>query len=549
MGWRVLSVRGARRLSVSMAAAIVLSGRVFADWMPAPASASIAGDGFTNLLSCAGNVWSGNGVTVTLADDGWVSVSAPQKALSWLQLDWRQRWPSGTRCLADTWERAYGDLEWREIGTGERISPWYFLLNADGRTDGYGVAVQPNALACWKVSSAGYSLKLDLRAGGVPVRLGGRTLRAVRIVRRKGVRGESAFQAGRAFCRLMCPVPRLPKEPFYGYNDWYCAYGRNTATNFLLDAAFVSDCAKGLANRPYVVLDDGWQRNSPPVVKVDSGYGPWDSEGPKFGMDMRTFCGRVAAMGARPGIWYRPFRAWSELPAEWTLKDDPRYLDPTVPAVRQRILSDVRRFRDWGFRLVKIDYLTYDICRVWGRAMGDVCIPDGTTNWRDCSRTTCEVMKDLYGAMREAAGDDVIIIGCNALNHLAAGLFELQRIGDDTSGREWNRTRDMGINAIGMRSIQDRTFFVVDADCCGLAARGAVPWDKNSQWLDLLARSGTALFVSWHRDLADTGFRAALSRAFRTAAVGAETGEPLDWLDAKHPAHWRFADGEASYVW
>ena len=78
--------------------------------------------------------------------------------------------------------------------------------------------------------------------------------------------GERPFAAGRAFCRAMCPAPRLPSAPVYGYNDWYCAYGKNTATNFLADAAYISECAKGLAVRPYVVMDDGWQKNSPPVV-------------------------------------------------------------------------------------------------------------------------------------------------------------------------------------------------------------------------------------------------------------------------------------------
>jgi hypothetical protein len=37
----------------------------------------------------------------------------------------------------------------------------------------------------------------------------------------------------------------------------------------------VVSCAKGLANPPYVVMDDGWQKNSPPVV-VESGHGSWD---------------------------------------------------------------------------------------------------------------------------------------------------------------------------------------------------------------------------------------------------------------------------------
>ena len=54
--------------------------------------------------------------------------------------------------------------------------------------------------------------------------------------------------------------------------------------------------------------------------------------------------------------------------------------------------------------------------------------------------------------MREGAGEGAMVIGCNALDHLAAGLFGLQRTGDDTSGTEWDHTRRMGPNMLGMRS-------------------------------------------------------------------------------------------------
>ena len=520
----------------------------------AVAAVVAAGDGFTNRLESVDGKWQGNGVAVVVDPDGHVRISSPSKGLSWVRLEWEKAWPEDTLCLNDVWERSYGNLEWKRPEAKERMSPWYFLATSDGVTDGYGVETQPNALACWKIWDKGYALRIDLRAGSDPVLLGDRVLDAVRLVTRKGRKGESAFEAGRAFCRMMCPKPRFPKEPFYGYNDWYCAYGRNTATNFLKDAAYICECAKGLEVRPYVVMDDGWQENSPPMMKTrfgesSSGMGPWTESGTNFGMDMKTFCAKIAAIGARPGLWYRPFRAYPGIPDAWRLKNDSKFVDPTVPEVRKMIVEDVSRFRGWGFKLVKIDYITWDLCRIWGFAHDEKLFKDGSANWRDRSHTTCEVMKSLYAAMREGAGDDMIVLGCNALNHLAAGLFEMQRIGDDTSGYKWERTRDMGVNTLAFRSVQDRTFFVADADCVGLARPGAVPWEKNSQWLDLVARSGTALFVSWHRDLADVQVRTALSKAFRTAASGPRTGEPLDWTSTRFPSRWCFADGNADYAW
>ena len=54
------------------------------------------------------------------------------------------------------------------------------------------------------------------------------------------------------------------------------------------------------------------------------------------------------------------------------------------------------------------------------------------------------VIKDLYDAMRRGVSDDTLLMGCNTMPHLSAGVFELSRTGDDTSGRIWERTRLMG---------------------------------------------------------------------------------------------------------
>ena len=272
-------------VSVALVAAVVAAaGKSQADDMPFAVVA--AGDGFTNCLSRANAGWTDGTVTVAIDDEGRVSVRSPGKGLSSVTLSWTRQWPCGAQFLNDAWERSYGELEWRTLAAGEIFSPWYFLAAVDGQTSGVGVETQPNAMACWKIGKDGYSLVLDVRAGGRPVRLGDRELRVCRIVRAESTAGESAWRFGRRFCRLMCPNPKLPKAPVYGYNDWYCAYGKNTATNFLADAEYVMACAEGCENPPYVVMDDGWQKNSPPVVG-ESGRGPWDAAGPNFGMEIR----------------------------------------------------------------------------------------------------------------------------------------------------------------------------------------------------------------------------------------------------------------------
>ena len=488
------------------------------------------------------------GAKVLIAENGDVRVWATN-AISMVTLSWEADFAPTAKVLGDALERTYGDTYWRGISE-KRDMPWYFLVNDGEQTEGWGVETQPNALAVWRATTNRVELVIDVRAGGRPVELKGRTLEAVRIVRGKSAAGESVWNFGRRFCRMMCPSPRLPKEPVYGYNDWYCAYGKNTATNFLADAAMIVSLCEGLKVRPYVVMDDGWQKNSPPVVG-ESGRGPWDRASANFGMAMPEFAARVAALGAKPGLWYRPLRAWNEAAPDERLKKDGRFFDPSVASVRTRIFADMRRFREWGFKLVKIDFLTYDICGIWPCDYKDdqLRLIRDEREWRDHSRTTAEVMKGLYSAMREGAGDDVVIIGCNALNHLVAGLFEVQRTGNDTSGKDWNWTRNHGVNTLAMRSIQDGAFFKIDADCVGLAEEGAVPWKLNRQWMDLLGRSGTPFFVSWRRQLAGPEVRKALAEAFRRASSERPTIEPVDWQKARAPRQWRDESEAVTYEW
>jgi alpha-galactosidase len=148
--------------------------------------------------------------------------------------------------------------------------------------------------------------------------------------------------------------------------------------------------------------------------------------------------------------------------------------------------------------------------------------------------------------MRAAAGQSYLI-GCNTIGHLGAGLFELQRTGDDTSGREWERTRKMGINTLAFRSPQHDTFFAADADCVGLTRD--VPWELNSQWLALLARSGTPLFVSADPAVLGPQQKRALSESFALAAQPRPTAEPLDWLDSTCPAQWLLDGEQVAFDW
>jgi alpha-galactosidase len=148
--------------------------------------------------------------------------------------------------------------------------------------------------------------------------------------------------------------------------------------------------------------------------------------------------------------------------------------------------------------------------------------------------------------MREAAGD-MYLIGCNAISHLSAGVFELYRIGDDTSGKEWKRTRDMGVNTMGFRMVQHRNFYEADGDCVGLTT--AIPWEKNKQWMQLLGQSGAPLFISAQPEAVGPTQKAFIRQCFDDASKFLPVGEPLDWLDNDLPAKWRLDDKVVEFGW
>jgi alpha-galactosidase len=107
----------------------------------------------------------------------------------------------------------------------------------------------------------------------------------------------------------------------------------------------------------------------------------------------------------------------------------------------------------------------------------------------------------------------------------------------------------MGVNCLAFRGAQNGAFYLVDADCCGLSKTNGVPWDKNRQWLDLLARSGTPLFVSLPQRLVgperEQAMRAALSSAARTQPLG----EPLDWEQTQTPTQWKLDGNVTTFEW
>ncbi len=458
--------------------------------------------------------------------------------VSLIQVRWRGNLSSIQKFLGDHWERSYADLEWRGEAPN-RVMPWYFMATDGERTHGYGVKTHPKAMCYWMADAEGISLWVDVRSGGADVELGDRRLEVCEIVCREG-KGESAFAATRAFCKQMCPNPRLPQQPFYGTNDWNFAYGNSSADLLASLAGLVSELSSSSSNRPFCVIDEGWQMGP---YKGRFGYGPWVGN-PRFG-DMAAFAERLKKLGVRPGIWFRPLTPLKETPESWLLARGKGTMDPSNPEVLEHVKQEIRKLVGWGYQMIKHDFTSWDFFGRWGFQMGSSLTSD---NWAPQvkSKTSAEILLDLYQAIRDAAGN-AALIGCNTCGHLTAGTHELQRTGDDTSGNSWNRNRRMGVNTLAFRAPQHRTFFEVDPDIVSFTKN--IPFELVDQWLRLVSESGTALFVVSDPELVDAKVKAAMKRALTIAAEPQPVGEPLDWLESMCPSSWKLMGKRSEFKW
>jgi len=465
--------------------------------------------------------------------------------LSRVHLRWRRPATSGAVLLGDAWERSYGDLSWQSAVRAEQLHPWMVLVHEGSSTWGAGVDVRAGAFAGWSVDPAGVSLWLDVRAGAEPVLLGDRELVAATVRWVAGDGGPFAVQC--ALAGAVCS-DALPVGPLVGANNWYYAYGRDfDADAVVRDARLISELVGDHPVRPFGVVDDGWSVDGTADGRASSG-GPWDTGRAGGFADMAEVAGRIAVEGVRPGIWFRPLQARLE-PEAGALRpwEHGWALDPSHPATLDTVAADVRRIREWGFELIKHDFSTFEALGRWGFQMGPRPAADDL-HVHDGGRSTAEVLVEFYRTIHEAAGDG-IVLGCNVVGHLAAGLVQAQRTGDDTSGKVWERTRRMGVNTLAFRLAQHRRFFTVDADC--VASTPATDWGRNRQFLDLVARSGTALFVSVDPTTRTDAVDADLSAALRLALDGGdlEGVEPVDWLHNPTPSTWRSADQIHIYDW
>ena len=511
---------------------------------------------FGNGEMAAAETLSFNDVKVDMAlqEDGLnVWLTANESPVRYVRLRWNFKDEEvrgeAVRVLGDEWERNYGNMEWRGIAT-RRCMPWVCAVSngsdscpdTRGRlTECFGVKVRPAALCFWQYDVQGVTLWLDVRCGGSGVLLNGRKLDVCTVCFGE-YRNMTAFHALKAYYRTLCDDALTVDHKVYGSNNWYYAYGKTSQEEILSDSKVLTELCEGLENRPYMVLDDGWQLNS-----CDA---PWDKLRDNC-TDMKALADQIRQMGARPGIWFRPLadhhRLVEDMAEECRCKRDPLMLDPSHPRVLAYVKDTVNRLVcQWGYELIKHDFSTYDALGCWGNGRIAQLGDDGWCFW-DRTKTSAEIMIQFYRTILEAAEGKALILGCNVIGHLAAGLTHLNRTGDDTSGVDWERVRFYGVNTLAFRMMHHEAFYLVDADCLGITE--SIPWELNRQWMQALYASGTPLFVSPKpADLTDLQ-REELRVAYACNSVQKDVLEPLDWMENSTPCVWRLNGQEIRFQW
>jgi alpha-galactosidase len=510
---------------------------------------------FVKLVSKGKQVWYYKDLRVELKkkdDNIVVEIQSPESEISEVTLHWKRTGNSFSNVMNDAWERTYGDASWHKLSASE-ILPWYFLEFNGNKTNGFGVKTGASSFCSWQINQEALSLTMDTRNGGNGVFLGDRKLIAAEIITIKSLPTESSFKTLQRFTKKMCDKPRMPAKPVYGINDWYFTYGNNSEKLILQLTEMMAPMADGLANRPFSVIDAGWFIAAPSSPNDSSGWGDrMDQPNSKFG-DMSRVAEKIKKTGMRPGIWTRPLCGSYKDPKSLMLtlingrEENNPILDPSILENLERIKNYFKLYNTWGYELVKFDYTSDDIFGKWGfQMLKDKSMSTPGWQMHDNTKTNAEIVLNLYKTIREAAGE-TYVIGCNTFSHLSAGLFELNRIGDDTSGNEWDRTRKMGVNTLAFRGAQHGAFYAVDPDCIGLTTK--IPWNKNKQWMELVAKSGTTLFISAQPEATGTEQKTFIKECFRLASQNQPLGEPLDWMENPVPQKWKLNGEIITFNW
>lgn len=157
-------------------------------------------------------------------------------------------------------------------------------------------------------------------------------------------------------------VPRWTKPTPFGWNSWGAMQDKLTLPKAKAVVDFFHDSCERFRTEDstlYIDLDSYWD-----LLRQGEDYSR-----------LKEFCDYCESKGFRPGIYWAPFVDWGKSPRKmegsdynyqdcWIMQngnyndlDGARALDPTHPGTLARIAFVIGKFKECGFKMIKIDFL------------------------------------------------------------------------------------------------------------------------------------------------------------------------------------------------
>jgi alpha-galactosidase len=224
--------------------------------------------------------------------------------------------------------------------------------------------------------------------------------------------------------RVQAPTP-------VGWCSWYYFFQEVTEGD-IRDAASWAERHRPQAPLSLIQIDDGFEAE----------VGDWFETNSRFSGGLSALQAEIRGAGLQPGLWLAPFIAKPgaavvrEHP-EWVLRGPggrpanagflwntrTRALDLSHPGVLEhldRLIGTAKR--EWGFDYLKLDFLYA------GALAGKRYDP---------RITRAQALHQGLAAIRRAAGEDAVLVGCGCPIGSGIGIFDAMRISSDVAPR-WN---------------------------------------------------------------------------------------------------------------
>ena len=218
------------------------------------------------------------------------------------------------------------------------------------------------------------------------------------------------------------PLRRASQRPLGGWGSWNLYYEKISADVLRPEIAWAGDRLAPLGLSTFLT-DDGYEPR----------WGAWSAK-PAFGVDLAAYASEQAARGLVPAIWLAPIyvdttdSAFALHPDWFVGKPDgsgartyaqldgtvKAALDITHPEARAFAVTQVRQLWDWGYRVLKLDFLFG--AAIEGRRREPITSMESYARW--------------MRAIRDAA-PEAHLVGCGAPILASVGWFDSMRTGPD----------------------------------------------------------------------------------------------------------------------